>query len=221
MTSRPILPFRADLLVVAFIVPCIFAGVLLPDGYKLRPGEVRPTNSIPQEPKLLPGTLWVSWEENGRTWMVGALKEFAKASDPKTGFVQGYAVKVESGADGNRVFHNCCTTNIVIRTNYTGTIQIGTNRPVNLRDKQTLESFTQGGNLKEFIELMVRTGEVCQVRGHQWYEFNPGTGRMNAIAGAAFIPDPITRWCGMCFAKQRQVPVPPVPPVETRWEDVP
>ena len=75
----------------------------------------------------------VSWEEDGHQWMVGALKEYAMAQDDpgfvQTDFVKGYAVKVQGeNATGNGIlFHNCCTTNISIGTNYTGTIQIGTN----------------------------------------------------------------------------------------------
>ena len=79
------------------------------------------------------GTIWVSWEEDGHQWMVGALKEYASAKDDpgfvQTDFVKGYAVKVQGGyATGNGVlFHNCCVTNIAIGTNYTGTITVGTN----------------------------------------------------------------------------------------------
>lgn len=76
------------------------------------------------------GTIWVSFEESGHRWMVGALKEYASADDDpgfvQTDFWKGYAIKVNSG--GNAIlYHNCCATNIFIGTNYTGTIQIGTN----------------------------------------------------------------------------------------------
>jgi hypothetical protein len=79
------------------------------------------------------GTIWVSWEEDGHQWMVGALKEYASAQDDpgfvQTDFGKGYAVKVqgESSTGNGILFHNCCITNIAVGTNYTGTITVGTN----------------------------------------------------------------------------------------------
>ena len=77
--------------------------------------------------------MWVSWEEEGHIWMVGAPKWLAHAGDDpgfmQTDFGKGYSLKVQGEASqGNgMLFHNCCTTNIVIGTNYTGTITVGTN----------------------------------------------------------------------------------------------
>jgi hypothetical protein len=79
-----------------------------------------------------PGWIWVSFEEDGHTWMVGALKEQAGAADdhganfPTHEFEEGYSVKIQSG-EKTILHHNCCTTNILVLTNYTGTIQVGTN----------------------------------------------------------------------------------------------
>lgn len=79
------------------------------------------------------GTIWVSWEEDGHQWMVGALKEYGSAADDpgfvQTDFGKGYTVKVQGQSESGRgvLFHNCCTTNVVIGTNYTGTITVGTN----------------------------------------------------------------------------------------------
>lgn len=79
-----------------------------------------------QSMRLKRGTIWVSFEQDGKHWMIGALKDYAScAEDPEriqTDFKDGYCVKV-CGADVI-LFHNCCTTNIIMLTNYTGTVEI-------------------------------------------------------------------------------------------------
>ncbi len=64
--------------------------------------------------------------------MVGAIKDYAVADDDpgivQTDFGKGYTVKVQGyGIGDGIIFHNCCTTNVAIATNYTGTITVGTN----------------------------------------------------------------------------------------------
>lgn len=66
--------------------------------------------------------------------MVGALKQHGMADDdpgqvPIPFFEEGYCLKVqgETGSGSGFLFHNCCVTNIIVGTNFTGTVTIGTN----------------------------------------------------------------------------------------------
>lgn len=79
------------------------------------------------------GIIWVSWEEAGHIWMAGCRKNYATANDDpgflQTPFDKAYAIKIQGDSDTGEgtLFNNCCTTNIIILTNYTGTITVGTN----------------------------------------------------------------------------------------------
>lgn len=70
----------------------------------------------------------ITFREDGHIWMVNALREYAITDDDpgivQTDFHKGFCVEVQERAN-TLVFHDCCTTNILIGTNYHGTIQIG------------------------------------------------------------------------------------------------
>lgn len=96
------------------------------------------TNSAPIAPwKLPPHTIFISFERSNHIWSVGAPQEYASAHDDpccvQTDFYKGYAVTVKGGGEA-LLFHNCCTTNILIGTNYEGTVTIGTNKPFKINE---------------------------------------------------------------------------------------
>lgn len=74
-------------------------------------------------------TIWIVFKDEGKYWMVGALPEFASCStDPE--YVQAPELDAENSVEVQSygetlAFNNCCTTNILIKTNFTGTIQVG------------------------------------------------------------------------------------------------
>lgn len=96
------------------------------DGFPNQEGTPRNIGKRTMRPK--PGYVWVSFEEGGHRWMVGAIKEHASADDDpgfvQTDFESDYSVRIQ-GTPTPVLFHNCCTTNIQILSNYTGTIQFG------------------------------------------------------------------------------------------------
>ena len=82
------------------------------------------------------GYIWIDFEEGGKPWMVGAIKSDAIClTDPGIYDSTRLQYEITNGIclrvyDQQHVelFNNCCgLTNVQFLTNYTGTIQIGTN----------------------------------------------------------------------------------------------
>lgn len=84
-----------------------------------------------EEPRLKPDTIWIVFEQDGHQWMVGALKEYARITNNHPSPLShdlglDTVVKVQNGSrDETLVFWSCCTTNIWISEQYTGTVTIG------------------------------------------------------------------------------------------------